>query len=96
MQQRQPDLLKFAATPRNFRDVVTLVRLAEKCSSKHIRHILISMGKLGKITRIASPILENEIMFAPLLPEECTAPGQISVKRSLKVLKCCKIIKTKY
>lgn len=80
-----PDILKFVATPKNFRDVVTMIRLAEKLSSKNIRHIVVAMGPLGKITRIASPLLQNEIMFAPLTPEDCTAPGQIPQEDLLKM-----------
>ncbi len=80
IQKFQPDIVKFAAMPRTFKDVVTMIRLAEKLSSKHISHIVISMGKLGKITRIASPVLKNEIMFASLEQNPETTLGQISIK----------------
>lgn len=87
LQKYKPDILKIATTPRNLKDVVTMIRLAEKLSSKDVPHILISMGKLGKITRIAAPVLGNEIMFATLDESSATAPGQISVNELHKIYK---------
>jgi 3-dehydroquinate dehydratase-1 len=87
MTSLSPDIIKIAALPRNLKDVVTMIRLAEKLSSKEIPHILISMGKLGKITRIASPVLQNEIMFAPLDQGSISAPGQISINELHKIYK---------
>jgi 3-dehydroquinate dehydratase-1 len=82
-----PDIIKCAAVPKTLKDVVTMIRLAEKLSAKNIPHILLSMGKLGKITRIASPILNNEIMFAPLDTSQKTASGQISLKNLHEIYK---------
>lgn len=79
--KKKPDIVKFAAKPNSFRDVVTMIRLAEKLSAKNIPHIVIAMGELGKITRIASPLLGNEIMFGTLENGKASAPGQISAKR---------------
>lgn len=78
MLKHKPDILKFATMPKTQKDVVTIIRLAEKLCSKKIPHIVIAMGKLGKITRLGSPFLQNEIMFATVDEKSATAPGQMS------------------
>ncbi len=81
MLERKPDMVKFAAMPHSLRDVVTMIRLAEKLQSKNIPHIVISMGELGKLTRVASPVLGNAIMFATMDESKASAPGQINAKK---------------
>lgn len=76
----EPDVVKFAAKPHSLKDVVTMIRLAEKLQSKNIPHIVIAMDDLGKLTRIASPLLGNAIMFATLDGSTSSAPGQIDAK----------------
>ncbi len=83
----KPDVVKFVAFPKNLKDVVTMIRMAEKLTSKRIPHIVISMGDLGKITRLASPVLQNEIMFATIDKKSATAPGQIPAKELHKIYK---------
>ncbi len=87
MLEHKPDMVKFAAMPNAFKDVVTMIRLAEKLTSKQIPHITISMGELGKITRVAAPVLGSEIMFATVDETKASAPGQISAKELANVYK---------
>lgn len=81
IQKQKPNMVKFAATPKNLKDVVTMIRLAEKLESKKIPHIVISMGALGKVTRLASPLLGNEMMFTTIDEASATAPGQVSAEK---------------
>ena len=81
MLQHTPDVVKFAATPQSLKDVVTILRLAEKLMSKSIRHITISMGQQGKVTRVAAPVFGSEVMFATLDEAAATAPGQLSLNQ---------------
>lgn len=79
MSEKQADVVKFAAMPQNFKDVLTMMRLAEKLSAKKKKHIVIAMGKQGMMTRIFSPVLLNEMMFAPLEYTENDL-GQVAAK----------------
>jgi len=79
MEKKQADMVKFAAMPQNFKDVLTMMRLAEKLTAKKKKHIVIAMGKRGMMTRFFSPMLQNEMMFAPLEYTENDL-GQVSAE----------------
>ncbi len=81
MRSKKADILKFATTPRDFHDVITALRFAEKLKAKKIPHIIIAMGELGKITRFFAPTLGNVMTFAALNENAKTAPGQVSVEK---------------
>jgi len=80
MQNRGADIVKIAAKPNDTRDVVDILRLSENLKRQNIKYIAISMGQMGKITRVMSPIWGGEMMFAPIETENASASGQISVE----------------
>jgi len=50
------------------------------------RMVILGMGDLGKITRIASLFLGAEFTFASLDEEKSSAPGQISIENFKRIL----------
>lgn len=50
------------------------------------RIVALGMGPLGKISRIAAPLLGAEFTFASESDETATAPGQISYKKMKEIL----------
>jgi 3-dehydroquinate dehydratase type I len=80
IQKNKPDIIKIAALATKKKDLITMLRLAEKLEKKSIKHIIISMGEIGKASRIIAPVLGSELMFAAIDGELATAPGQLLVK----------------
>lgn len=58
------DVLKISSIAESETKVQEIISFANKLSGEKIKHIIIAMGELGKITRKNSPELKNEIMFA--------------------------------
>lgn len=77
MQNSGADIVKIATMPESQKDLITLLRFAENMKRKNIPFIAMSMGQIGKISRLLVPLLGGEMMFAPLTKEEASAPGQI-------------------
>jgi 3-dehydroquinate dehydratase-1 len=71
------DLAKVAFKANSMRDVLELLRVAEKMSEKS-RIITISMGELGGISRIAGPVFGSQITYGSVAKK--TAPGQLEVE----------------
>ena len=78
------DILKIAVMPLSKKDVVTLMNVSTVMSNKLDKPlIMISMGELGKITRIAGELIGSSVTFGSAL--KSSAPGQIHVN-DLKLL----------
>ena len=72
------DILKIAVMPLCKKDVVTLMNTSLIMSSRIDKPlIMISMGELGKITRVAGELIGSSVTFGMAL--ESSAPGQIHV-----------------
>lgn len=84
----QADVLKLALHPRSKDDLRRLIRLSLNYSQKTPKPIvLIAMGVLGKITRVAPEICGGSLSFSS--GKKSTAPGQVSfeeISRQRKVL----------
>lgn len=52
---------------------------------KHKNVIGVCMGELGALTRICAPIFGVPIMYAPLLEEDKSAPGQLLASQLLEI-----------
>lgn len=80
------DIPKLAVTPRTTADVLTLLSAGEEFSSENQEcpAIMISMGQLGKISRIAGGFFGSSITFAVL--ETATAPGQLAANDLRNIL----------
>jgi 3-dehydroquinate dehydratase type I len=74
------DIVKIAVQGKTLEEVIRVIALAEDLKQANIKHILISMGKAGALSRVITPHLGGTLMFAPVNPKEKTAPGQLTVK----------------
>ena len=78
------DILKIAVMPLCKKDVVSLMDVSLMMSGKLDKPlIMISMGELGKITRVAGELIGSSITFGSA--KKSSAPGQIQVN-DLKLL----------
>lgn len=68
------DIAKFAVTPQNMNDTITVLNIL----SKYPNTVAISMGEMGKYTRIVGPLLGAPFTFASAGSN--TAPGQLDLK----------------
>lgn len=80
MKQRGADVVKLALQTECAEDGVRVVALAKQLQAEKTRHILIGMGPEGRLTRILTPTLGGEMMFAVLHKKRQTAQGQLSVE----------------
>ncbi|MCR4567107.1 MAG: type I 3-dehydroquinate dehydratase [Pseudobutyrivibrio sp.] len=77
MQQTGADILKLAVMPEDSAQVLRALKAADIANEEYDEElvVVISMGKLGMLTRIAGPLVGSCITFAAL--EKSSAPGQI-------------------
>ncbi len=84
MEKRGADISKIAVKGNSLKDVLNLIILAKSLENQGVKHILISMGKQGALSRILTPFLGGTIMFASSSPKEASAPGQMTIKELKK------------
>lgn len=86
MQNLGADITKIALMSENEKDILTLLEatLAMKESKENQPTITISMGNLGKISRIAGEIFGSCMTYGAL--SQSSAPGQINLKDLKKIL----------
>lgn len=85
MQKRNADIGKIAVMPRSTADVLTLLNATEKANRElQIPLITMSMGDLGKISRISGPLLGSTLSFATV--DKASAPGQLTVMAVRQIL----------
>ena len=77
------DVVKIACQVNQAEDLRNLFKLY----SRDQRMVIIGMGKLGVISRIAAPMLGAEFTFAAPETGQETAPGQISKDKLLSILR---------
>lgn len=79
MQGMGADICKIAVTPHTPKDVLTLMEATEEMYRRHANCPLItmSMGSLGKITRVAGQLFGSAASFAS--GRKASAPGQLPV-----------------
>jgi 3-dehydroquinate dehydratase type I len=70
------DIVKIACMVKGPQDCARLLSLLDGGS----RMVVIGMGPLGRITRVAGPLLGGEFTFASLETGKESAPGQMSRK----------------
>lgn len=79
MQNRGADIVKVACFPESFRDVLSVLRLSENLARKRVPFIAISMGDMGKVSRVMTPLLGGELMFVSPEDGKSSASGQFLV-----------------
>ncbi len=88
MLKKGADIVKIACTPKDKKDLITILRLAENLDRKKIKHITILMSDIGKPSRFLIPVYFNgEFTFAPIEASEKTAPGQLTIEEIKKIEK---------
>ena len=75
------DIAKIAVMPKTMKDTLTILEL----SSKEDDLIAISMGELGKYTRIITPLFGSPITYAT--GGKPSAPGQLEIEKTRLILK---------
>jgi len=79
------DIAKVAFMPTNHTDVLnTLTAITEDPTKLPV--IAISMGELGKVSRILGPVLGSYLTYASPTEGKESAPGQLTVEELRKVL----------
>lgn len=85
MRQFEADFGKIAVMPHSLKDVLRVMGLSQKMQGlASVPLILIAMGDLGKVTRVAGEFMGSVMTFAAL--EESSAPGQIDITEMPKIL----------
>lgn len=77
------DVVKIASQVNHSEDLRNLFKLY----NRDLRMVIIGMGELGVISRIAAPMLGAEFTFAAPEAGQETAPGQISKDKLLSIIK---------
>lgn len=71
-------ITKIATYCNNEGDAVRLLHLQINLKKKFRRHIVLGMGAYGAVTRIFCTLWGNQMIFAPELREDASAPGQLT------------------
>lgn len=80
MQDFGADIMKIAVMPQNRKDVLTLLAAEEEMSTYYAKcpMCVISMGKMGAISRICGEIFGSDLTFGAV--GKLSAPGQIKIE----------------
>lgn len=92
MEKTGADILKIALMPKTSGDVLRLLDVSNQMKNRTEKPLVtISMGELGKISRVSGGVFGSSISFAAL--EKTSAPGQITVDELFNMLEWMKISK---
>jgi 3-dehydroquinate dehydratase-1 len=70
------DVGKLAVTAEDRGDALNLLRVTHEYSAADMTVATMAMGPLGRHTRPVTPLYGSKIGYAPVDPEDATAPGQ--------------------
>lgn len=88
-QEAGGDIAKIAFMPKNYEDILKTMKVLLENKLK-IPIIAISMGELGKISRILGPLFGSYLTFASPGKGKESAPGQLTVDELRKVFEILK------
>ena len=74
------DIAKFAVMPQNISDTLVVLNVLSKVQNT----IGISMGDMGRYTRVIAPLFGSPITFASL--DNKSAPGQLDISSTTNFL----------
>jgi 3-dehydroquinate dehydratase type I len=80
------DVVKIVTLARHMEDNLEVLRLIPLAQAMGQKIIVFCMGPLGKISRIASPLLGGFLTFASLEENEASAPGQMTCTQTKTIL----------
>ena len=79
------DICKIAVMPFSYKDVIQLLNTTMEMSQKLTKPLVtMSMGKIGKITRIVGELVGSSITFASV--GQSSAPGQLTLEEMQTLL----------
>lgn len=81
-----PYIVKVSTMCSDSEDALRLFKLKSDLLQNNEKHIVLGMGKAGKITRIFGALWDNELIFIPETKDEASAPGQISREEFDKIM----------
>jgi 3-dehydroquinate dehydratase type I len=82
-----PDIVKIVTHARDAADGLRILELIPYARQNGQAIIAFCMGETGRISRIMAPLLGSVISYAPLEPEEASAPGQLTARRMREILR---------
>ena len=74
------DVAKLAVTADSAADCLALLSATEQLTTHGDRVATMAMGEVGRHTRVVAPVYGSKIGYAPVDPDEATAPGQYDVE----------------
>jgi 3-dehydroquinate dehydratase-1 len=74
----RPGIYKLATLCANRKDALRLLEQLLELKSQNRRVIVSGMGEFGMATRVFGALWGNEMTFAPVVPAEQSAPGQLT------------------
>ena len=74
------DVAKLAVTAASKADTLALLSATEQLTSHGDTVATMAMGEVGSHTRAVAPVYGSKIGYAPVDPEEATAPGQYDLE----------------
>jgi 3-dehydroquinate dehydratase type I len=81
-----PDIVKIVTHAGEAADGLRILELIPYARQRGQAVIAFCMGETGRISRIMAPLLGSAISYAPLEPEEASAPGQLTARRMREIL----------
>jgi len=82
--KRGADICKIVTTAQRFEDNLTCLNFQAKSSKKHAT-ICFAMGRLGRSSRILSPIYGGSFAYASIKFGKETAPGQLTIQEMRRI-----------
>ena len=73
-------MAKLAVTAEDSDDALDLLAATRAHAAEGHRVATMAMGEAGRHTRAVAPIFGSKIGYAPVDPDEATAPGQYGLK----------------
>lgn len=80
------DIAKLSVTATTYGDVLTLLDLTWAYSSKNLPVATMSMGEIGRHSRVIAPLYGSKIGYAPISTDGSTAPGQFALHELRELL----------
>lgn len=85
MRKYKPFIYKVSTFCQTDQDCLRLLDLLMKLKKEKLKFIILGMGEKGRKTRIFSPVLGNQMNFAPTSLKEKSAPGQLTKSQLDKI-----------
>ncbi len=90
MNQFGADIGKIATMPANLQDVLRMMNVIQRAKGiNQLPLAVMSMGDLGKVTRVAGELIGSVLSFASL--DQASAPGQIPIDTMDEFIKAMQI-----